>query len=151
MVQGSLETNVCNIVNDSRKVEKDDLFFCISGAKSDGHDFAKEVAEKGASVLITEKPVVVPEQVTVIQVKNSRYAMAMISAAFYGYPADRLTVIGITGTKGKTTTTYMIKSMLEEAGHKTGLIGTIESIIGDRVIPSTNTTPESIVMQETGL
>ena len=147
LVQGSLDTEVTDVENDSRKVTAGNLFFCITGAKSDGHQYASEVVDKGASVLVVEKEVEVPAAVTVIRVENTRYAMAMLSAAFYGHPSDQLIVIGITGTKGKTTTTYMIHSMLEAAGHKTGLIGTIESIIGDEVIPSPNTTPESIVMQ----
>lgn len=147
LVQGSLDTEVIRIENDSRKVTEGDLFFCITGAVSDGHKYAQEAAQKKAAVLIVEKEVTVPKEITVIQVENTRYAMAMISTAFYGHPSDQLKVIGITGTKGKTTTTYMIRSMLEAAGHKTGLIGTIESIIGDKVIPSRNTTPESIVMQ----
>ena len=90
----------------------------------------------------------VPESVTVILVKDTRYAMALVSAAWYDYPAEKLKVIGITGTKGKTTTTYMIKSILESAGHKVGLIGTIETIIGETHIPSSNTTPESVKIQE---
>ncbi len=148
LVQGNLDVEVVNIENDSRKVTEGTLFFCITGAVSDGHQYAKEVSEKGACVLVVEKEVEVTENVTVLRVENTRYAMAMISTAFYDYPSDQLKVIGITGTKGKTTTTYMIKSMLEAAGHKTGLIGTIESVIGDKVIPSQNTTPESIVMQK---
>ena len=89
-----------------------------------------------------------PENVTVILVKDTRYAMAFISAAYFGYPAEQLKTIGITGTKGKTTTTYMVKSILENAGYKVGLIGTIEAIIGEEVIPAANTTPESYVVQE---
>ena len=83
-----------------------------------------------------------------IKVPDSRYAMACISAAWFGHPAEKLKVIGITGTKGKTTTTYLVKSILENAGHKVGLIGTIEAIIGDKVIPAANTTPESYVVQQ---
>ena len=89
-----------------------------------------------------------PEDVTVILVKDTRYAMAFISAAYFGYPAEKLKTIGITGTKGKTTTTYMIKSILEETGHKVGLIGTIEAIIGDKKIPACNTTPESYTIHK---
>ncbi|MDO5156243.1 MAG: UDP-N-acetylmuramoyl-L-alanyl-D-glutamate--2,6-diaminopimelate ligase [Eubacteriales bacterium] len=148
LVQGSLDVKVESVENDSRKVQNHSLFFCISGAVFDGHNFVNNVVEQGASVLVVEKDVEVNHsEVTVIRVKNSRYAMGVISAAFYGNPSDKLTVIGITGTKGKTTTTYMIRSMLEAAGHKTGLIGTIESIIGEKVTPAANTTPESIVMQ----
>ena len=107
-----------------------------------------DVIEKGAKVLVVQDPVEAPENVTVIRVEDSRYAMALIAAAWYGHPAEKLKVIGITGTKGKTTTTYMIKSILEAAGHKVGLIGTIEAIIGDEVIPACNTTPESITVQQ---
>ena len=116
--------------------------------KSDGHKYAEDVAAKGASVLVVQDHVAVPEHVTVIKVPDSRYAMACISAAWFGHPAEKLKVIGITGTKGKTTTTYLVKSILENAGHKVGLIGTIEAIIGDKVIPAANTTPESYVVQQ---
>src|SRR5699024_1274802 len=125
------------------KAGPDYLFLCIKGAVSDGHVYAKEVAEKGDCVLVVQDPVEVPDSVTVIQVEDSRLAMAYISAAWFDYPAEKLKTVGITGTKGKTTTTYLVKSILENAGHKTGLIGTIEAIIGDRTIPAANTTPES--------
>ncbi|MGI6059971.1 MAG: UDP-N-acetylmuramoyl-L-alanyl-D-glutamate--2,6-diaminopimelate ligase [Blautia sp.] len=147
-VQGSLDTEVRSVVFDSRKADKDSLFICIKGAVSDGHKYAEDVAAKGASVLVVQDPVTVPEHVTVIKVPDSRYAMACISAAWFGHPAEKLKVIGITGTKGKTTTTYLVKSILENAGHKVGLIGTIEAIIGDKVIPAANTTPESYVVQQ---
>lgn len=151
LVQGSLDTEVTAIENDSRKVAEGALFFCISGAVFDGHQYAEEVAGKKAAVLVVEKDIDTEKigDVTVVKVASTRYAMAMISAAYYGNPSDKLTVIGITGTKGKTTTTYMIKAMLEAAGHKTGLIGTIESIVGDKVTLASHTTPESIVIQKT--
>ncbi|MGI6018184.1 MAG: UDP-N-acetylmuramoyl-L-alanyl-D-glutamate--2,6-diaminopimelate ligase [Marvinbryantia sp.] len=146
-LQGSLDKEVTDIVNDSRKVLEGSLFFCIRGAVSDGHQYVPEVIKKGAKVLVVQDAVEVPADVTVIQVSDSRYAMAYIAAAWYDHPAEKLKVIGITGTKGKTTTTYMIKSILEAAGHKVGLIGTIEAIIGEKVIPARNTTPESITVQ----
>ncbi|WP_302418785.1 UDP-N-acetylmuramoyl-L-alanyl-D-glutamate--2,6-diaminopimelate ligase [Blautia marasmi] len=146
--QGSLDTDVRSVVFDSRKAEKDSLFICIKGAVSDGHKYAQEVVEKGTSVLVVQDDVTVPEQVTVIKVPDSRYAMACISAAWFGHPAEKMKVIGITGTKGKTTTTYLVKSILENAGHKVGLIGTIEAIIGDKAIPAANTTPESYIVQQ---
>ena len=93
---------------------------------SDGHTYIEQVAEKGAAAVIVEKDVEAPEGLTVIKVKDTRYALAMTSAAYFGYPAEKLKVIGITGTKGKTTTTYMVKSILEEVGIRVGLIGTIE-------------------------
>lgn len=147
-VQGNLEQEVTTVTYDSRKAEKDSLFICIRGAVVDGHKFVPDVVAKGASVIVAEEEVQVPEHVTLILVEDTRYAMAFISAAYFGYPAEHLKTIGITGTKGKTTTTYMVKSILENAGYKVGLIGTIEAIIGDKVIPAANTTPESFVIQE---
>ena len=148
VVQGSDQTEVTTLVNDSRKVETGSVFVCISGAVSDGHRFAPDVAEKGAAALVVEKEVEVPENVTVIRVPDTRYALALMSAAYFGYPAEKLKIIGITGTKGKTTTTYMIKSILEGVGHKVGLIGTIEAIIGEKHIPAANTTPESFTIHQ---
>lgn len=142
-LQGSTDVKVTAVVNDSRKIEEGCLFLCIKGAAFDGHKFAAEAAEKGATVLVVEDEVEVPDSVTVIKVDNTRYAMALISAAWFGYPAEELTTIAVTGTKGKTTTTYMVKSLLEEAGHKVGVIGTIEVVIGQEHIPVNNTTPES--------
>ena len=147
-LQGDLDTEVTNLVYDSRKVIKGSVFVCISGAVMDGHDFVQEVVVKGATVVIVEKDVVLEENITVIRVADTRLALACMSAAYFGYPADKLKTIGITGTKGKTTTACMVRSILEGAGIKTGLIGTIEAIIGDEVIPANNTTPESYVVQE---
>ncbi len=148
VVQGNEEIEVTELINDSRKASEGSVFVCISGAVSDGHIYAKEVVEKGAKALITEKDVEVPAEAAVIRVKDTRYALALMSAAYFGYPADKLKIIGITGTKGKTTTTYMVKSILEGVGHKVGLIGTIEAVIGDKSIPANNTTPESYTIHQ---
>lgn len=148
VVQGADEIEITTLANDSRKVENGSAFVCISGAVVDGHGFVADVTEKGASAVIVEKEVKAPEGVTVIRVEDTRYALALMSAAYFGYPAEKLKVIGITGTKGKTTTTYMIKSILEDVGHKVGLIGTIEAIIGDKKIPAANTTPESFTIHQ---
>ncbi len=147
-VQGSLDTEVKSLCNDSRRVEEGSLFFCIKGAVTDGHSYVPEVVEKGAKVLIVQDPVQAPRDVTVIKVRDTRRAMAYISAAWFGYPASEMRIIGVTGTKGKTTVTYMVKSILEAAGYRVGLIGTIETIIGDETIPAHNTTPESYTIQE---
>ncbi len=144
VLQGNTDVEITGIQNDSRKVEPGNLFFCITGAVSDGHKYAGDVAEKGAAALLVERDVDVPETVTVIKVKSTRYAMGMVSSAFYEHPSRKLTVIGLTGTKGKTTTTYMIREMLESAGIKTGLVGTIEILDGKQSIHAQNTTPESI-------
>lgn len=148
LLQGSLDGEISELVYDTRKVTKDAMFVCIVGTTFDSHEKAAEVAAAGAKVLVVSKEVDVPEDVTVIKVSDTRYALALISAAYFDYPAKTLKVIGITGTKGKTTTTFMIKSILENAGYKVGLIGTIETIIGEKHIPANNTTPESYIVQE---
>ena len=148
LLQGSLEGEISELVYDTRKVSKDAMFVCIVGTAFDSHEKAAEVAAAGAKVLIVSKEVEVPEEVTVVKVADTRYALSLISAAYFDYPANTLKIIGITGTKGKTTTTFMIKSILENAGYKVGLIGTIETIIGDKHIPANNTTPESYIVQE---
>lgn len=147
-IQGNTDISISELVYDSRKAAKDDLFVCIKGTVVDGHEFIEEVAAKGVSAVVVQEEVKAPEGVTVIKVADTRYALAMLSAAFFDYPAETLKVIGITGTKGKTTTTYMVKSILEAAGYKVGLIGTIEAIIGKETIPASNTTPESYIIQK---
>ena len=150
VIKGDDNTTVSEVVYDSRKITKGCMFICIEGANFDGHTFAKEAAQKEAAVLIVSKEVEVPKEsnITIIKVENTRYAMAFIAAAYFGNPAEKLKTIGITGTKGKTTTTYLVKSILENAGHKVGLVGTIETIIGDTHIHANNTTPESFLLQE---
>ncbi len=149
-MQGSVEREIDRVVYDSRKITEGCLFICVKGANFDGHDFAAEAVEKGAGVLVVsrEVPEAAGRDVTVIRVEDTRYAMAFISAAYFGYPAEKLRIIGVTGTKGKTTTTYMVKSILENAGYKVGLVGTIEVIIGREHIHAGNTTPESYALQE---
>lgn len=147
-VQGDTEVEVNSLIYDSRKVTNNSVFVCISGAKFDGHVYANEVVDKGATVIVVEKDVKVIKGVTIIKVENTREALALLSAAYFDYPAEKLKTIGITGTKGKTTTSYMVYSILQKAGIKAGLIGTIETIIGDKVIPADNTTPESYLVQE---
>ena len=148
VVNGSVDIEINSLVMDSRDAEAGDVFVCISGAVKDSHEFAADVIEKGASAVIVEKDIKYSGDVTVVKVKNTRYALACMSAAYFGYPAEKLKTIGITGTKGKTTAAYMIHSVLEGVGIKTGLIGTIETIIKDIKIPSENTTPESFMVQK---
>ncbi len=149
-LQGSIDREVTQVEYDSRRISEGCLFICIEGANFDGHDFAAEVTEKGAGVLVVSKevPEIKDMAVTVIKVEDTRYAMAFISAAYFGHPAEKLKVIGITGTKGKTTTAYLVKSILENAGYKVGLVGTIEVVIGKTHIHANNTTPESYLLQE---
>lgn len=147
---GSVNKRISEVVYDSRKISRDCLFICICGYNINGHTFAGEAVRKGAAVIVVQEEIDLPADstVTVIRVEDTRYAMAWISAAYFGHPADRIKVIGITGTKGKTTTSYLIKSILESAGYRVGLIGTIEAIIGEKHIPANNTTPESFVLQQ---
>ena len=149
-VQGTLDREVSDIIYDSRKVIPECMFICIPGVVADGHEFAADAVKAGAGVLVVEREVEVPEDagITVIRVRDARYAMAFISAAYFDHPAKEMKIIGVTGTKGKTTTTYLMKSILEHAGRKTGLIGTIEIVIGDTHIHADHTTPESYLIQK---
>ena len=148
LLQGNLEESVDEVIYDSRKARENSVFVCIKGSVRDSHDFIPDVLAKGCKVLVVEHEVEVPADVTVLKVENGRLALAELSAARFDYPAEKLTTIGITGTKGKTTTSYMIKTVLEAAGKKTGLIGTNGAVIGDVHIPTANTTPESYMVQE---
>lgn len=148
VMQGDADIEISDLVYDSRKITKGCLFVCIKGAVSDGHTYVEEAAAKGAEAVLVQEDVDAPKGLTVIKTEDTRYGLALVSAAWFHHPAKELKVIGITGTKGKTTTTYMVKSILESAGYKAGLIGTIEAIIGDEVIPANNTTPESYIVQQ---
>ncbi|HAU99955.1 MAG TPA: UDP-N-acetylmuramoyl-L-alanyl-D-glutamate--2,6-diaminopimelate ligase [Lachnospiraceae bacterium] len=149
-IRGELDKETGKLINDSRKIEEGCVFVCIKGYNFDGHKAVPEAVEKKAAAVIVSEEVSVPEasKLTVIKVADTREALALTSCAYFGHPSRRLKVIGVTGTKGKTTTTYLIKSILEHTGHKVGLIGTIEVIIGEERFPALNTTPESYVIQE---
>ena len=143
LVCGNMSIPLTGIAYDSRKVEPGNLFVCLTGFSSDGHSYINAAVERGAVAVVVEREVSVPGGVTVIQVTDSRYALALLSAAWFDWPARKMTTIAITGTKGKTTTSHMIKAILEQAGHKVGMIGTIGAVIGQTHIPTKNTTPES--------
>ena len=115
----------------------------MAGTRVDSHDFIPQVLEAGVRVLVAERPVAVPEEITLILVKQGREALALLSAARFGYPARKLLMIGITGTKGKTTTAHMVRAILEASGRKTGIIGTNGVSFGEEHYPTVNTTPES--------
>ena len=143
---GSSLSEIGGISYDSRTIKPGDLFVAISGMQMDGHDFVEEAVNKGASAVLVERHfsnLDLPQVVT----ENTRYALGLVSANFYDHPHRKLRVLGVTGTNGKTTTTYLVKSVLEQAGYKVGLIGTIQSIIGDRALESGRTTPESLDLQ----
>lgn len=146
-VQGDTEVEITDIIYDSRKVTPGCVFICLVGSAVDSHKYAADAAEKGAAAVIACKNVQI-EHSALILVTDTRYAMACMAAAFFGHPARELKTVGITGTKGKTTTSCMIKSILEKGGIKTGLIGTLGIVIGNRVIATDNTTPESYDIQK---
>ncbi|MFP4661161.1 MAG: UDP-N-acetylmuramoyl-L-alanyl-D-glutamate--2,6-diaminopimelate ligase [Halanaerobiales bacterium] len=144
-INGNLNKEVKDIVYDSRQVEEGSLFVCIEGFKVDGHSFIGKAIQSGAVAVIIEKEInEYHEGITYIKVADSREAMAYLSATFFDYPLKKLDLIGITGTNGKTTTTYLIRNMMENSGRETGLIGTIKNIIADKTLPATRTTPESL-------
>jgi UDP-N-acetylmuramoyl-L-alanyl-D-glutamate--2,6-diaminopimelate ligase len=145
--KGDLDIEINSIAYDSRKVKNGSLFVCIEGFKTDGHKYINTAIENGAKAIIVQKDVDVPENITIIKYKNTRYALAFVSNAFFSEPSKRFKLLGITGTKGKTTTTFMIKAVLRAYGKKTGLIGTIINCIGDTILPAERTTPESYDLQ----
>lgn len=142
VVSGSLDMEISDIIYDSRKIVKDCVFVCMVGANFDGHDFIEKAVEQGAAAVVVNRDVEITG-ITVIKVCDTRKALALMSGEYFGRPADHLKTIGITGTKGKTTTAFMIKAILEKANIKTGIIGTIGIIIGDEITKTSNTTPES--------
>ncbi len=146
-IQGDSNIRITGVAYDSRKVKQGNLFVCIKGFKVDGHSYISQAIENGAVCIIVEQEIT-SVSIPTIQVENSRYALAMISAALYEYPSSKLKLIGVTGTNGKTTSTYLIKAMLELQGKKVGLIGTNQNMIGDQVLPTERTTPESLELQE---
>ena len=146
-VTGSLDRNVESIAYDSRRVQRNGLFVALRGEKTDGHQFIDQAIERGASVIVTEREEKQP-RVTSLVVENTRTALADLAAVFYGFPATRLKMAAVTGTNGKTTTTFLIKHICEKAGLHCGLIGTVRYEIGERVLPAIRTTPESLDLQE---
>lgn len=146
-VKGTTEIEAEHLVYHTGKIKEGCIFVCLKGANFDSHQAISEIAAKGAAAVIVERDVEVKEDLNVIKVEDSRKTLAYMSAAYFGHPARQMRMVAVTGTKGKTTTTYLIKSILENAGYKVGLVGTIETIIGDEHIPATNTTPESYILQ----
>lgn len=146
-VHGSLDLEIENIAYDSRKAKSGSLFVCIEGFMTDGHKFFSSAVENGARAFLVQKEVSVPEGVTVIKVKDTRFALAFLSDRLFDHPSGKFKLIGVTGTKGKTTITHMIKSILEASGQIVGLVGTLGSRIGEQAIHTERTTPESYDLQ----
>lgn len=154
-IRGSLETKIKQVESDSRNIEKDSLFVAIKGFEVDGDDYIEDALKKGAIAIMVEEGTdakilkKIPEDIVLIVAKDTRYALAICACNFYKNPSKKFKLVGITGTKGKTTTSFMIKKILEKAGKKVGLIGTIATYIGDKKIENNSrTTPESIKLQK---
>ncbi|MGZ4985052.1 MAG: Mur ligase family protein, partial [Chthoniobacterales bacterium] len=146
-IHGSVDRAVDGIAYDSRRVQRNSLFVALRGEKTDGHEFIEQAIEKGATVIVAEREVE-HAHATGVQVKNTRVALADLGAVFYERPVRRLKMAGVTGTNGKTTTTFLIKHICENAGLRCGLIGTVRYEIAERVLPAVRTTPESLDLQE---
>src|SRR5438874_6922234 len=144
---GGLDREVESIAYDSRRVQSNGLFVALRGEKSDGHDFIDQAIEKGAGVIVTEREISSP-RATCVVVENTRPALADLSAAFFGNPSRKMKMAAVTGTNGKTTTTFLIKHICERAGLPCGLIGTVRYEIGERILPAVRTTPEALDVQE---
>ena len=145
-ITGELDIQIHNIVHDSRKVTPGALFVCLSGATVDGHNYIEQAVKSGAAALLVEKEIAA-QAVPVVKVKDTRQAIQTIVPYFFDFPGKKLRMIGVTGTNGKTTTTHIIRKILIHAGHKVGLIGTIHSLIGEKVLPAKNTTPDVVDLQ----
>lgn len=146
--KGDAATEVTELIYDSRRVTKGCVFLCISGTTVDAHRFIPDAVAKGAAAIVVEKDIEVEGNVTVVCVDSARYALACMSAAFFDYPSKKMITIGLTGTKGKTTTSYMIQEILKKAGKKVGVIGTNGTMIGEKHYVTENTTPESYEVQQ---
>ena len=149
VVVGDGNTVITNIERDSREARRGTLFACIPGVHVDGNDFIPQAAAQGAAAVITDEDAIVPDGLAGIRVPDVQEALKAIVPAFYDHPADKMRVIGITGTNGKTTTSYMIRSMLRKAGYKVGLIGTIQIMIEDKALEVHNTTPDIVELYKT--
>lgn len=146
-MQGDASLQIAQLVSDSRKESKDGLFFCFKGERFDSHDYAQQAIDNGCVALVVER--LLPLPVSQLLVPNARLAMAYIAPAFYGFPSRHMKMVGVTGTKGKTTTSFLVKSICEQAGYKCGLIGTTGHMIGQQKLPGTLTTPDPIELHET--
>ena len=148
LISGDTDTDITDVIYDSRKVIKGCAFVCLVGSAADGHKFAQDAVNNGAAAVIVSRDDISIDGAAVVKTDDTRKALAFMSAEFFGNPADILTTIGITGTKGKTTTASMIRSVLEKGGIKTGIIGTLGILYGDKTIKTANTTPESYEIQK---
>jgi len=151
ILQGDLHIDITGIAFDSREVTQGSLFVAVTGFTHDGHHYIQKAIELGAAAVLVEKDTALEGPIAVVKTADTRQALALVAARFYGHPSEKLNLIGITGTNGKTSTTYFIKSILEQTGHMTGVIGTIGAMAGNQALKTkstTPTTPESLHLQQ---
>jgi UDP-N-acetylmuramoyl-L-alanyl-D-glutamate--2,6-diaminopimelate ligase len=148
LIKGDADIDVKEIQYDSRKIKEGDVFFCIEGYNLDGHRYIEQAINNGAIAIVCQKNIEIHLDCTVIRTEDTRKALAISAANYYGNPSKGMKIIGITGTNGKTTSAFMIKAILEQQGYKVGLIGTIANYIGDKKIHTERTTPESLELHE---
>ena len=144
---GNLPESIKALEYDSRRIAPGSLFIALRGAKVDGHQFAAQAAQRGAVAVVAEESLTLPDTCALLRVPNSREAMADLAAAFYGQPARQLKLLGVTGTNGKTSVAFLLRHLLAASGNRCGMIGTVEYDLGERVVPATRTTPESLELQ----
>jgi len=148
LIQGTLDISINKLKYDSREITSNDVFICINGTLDDGNKYIDDAVLKGAAAIITNKNIKIAPHITVIKVDDTRETLAIMSSNYYGNPKNNIKIIGITGTNGKTTTSYMIRNILKNSGFKTALIGTICNYIGDKKIETDKTTPESLELHK---
>lgn len=144
-IEGNLDRDIAGLAYDSRRVTPGMIFVALPGLKQDGHEFISAALERGAVAIVCERDLPVPARVAKIRVTDARAAMALLAARFYGQPSDHLRIVGVTGTNGKTTVSFLVKHLL---GERTGLLGTVRYEVGDRQIPAQRTTPEALELQQ---
>lgn len=149
LLQGTLDKEVADIAYDSRKVKENVMFVAIEGTVVDGHKFIPNAIDAGATVIVLEKDITIENrEITVLKVENARKALSLMSAAYFGYPAKKMITVGITGTKGKSTTEHMVRDIIEKSGKSCGIIGTVGAFMNGKSVPTEHTTPESYELQK---
>ena len=148
-ILGSVDVNIKNICADSRKVTDGDLFVAVNGVAVDGHKYIGTAIEKGAKVIVCQNlPSATEEGITYVQVEDSADCLGRLASAYYDYPSEKLIIIGVTGTNGKTTIATLLYELYKELGYKVGLLSTVCNYINGRAIPSTHTTPDALSLQK---
>lgn len=144
--QGNLEQTITELVFDSRKAKEGALFCCIVGTQTDGHQYAQQAYQQGCRVFVVQQTIDLPQDATIVKVTNTNFALAELACAFYGNPSQQLTLVGVTGTNGKTTTATLLHDLFTQLGFYCGLLSTVVNKIGTQAIAATHTTPDPVAL-----